>query len=164
MSAFVVSKAHVDALVQSLIVNDLATFETADDLGKNIWQENVDAFNDYYSNRYSDECPDVDSYKFTGIEAPLHPALVVRQVCCYRYQCCTLDGFEGRAANQLLEQLATKLSGVSGDDPQYDWQEAVVKSMNLVHPPWAIDSIEELVVQSGTKEETLHVAPNCVVH
>jgi hypothetical protein len=145
MSTWIVEKAHIDGLVQSLVVNGLVPFEQATETGKLLWQENVDAFNYAYDNRYPEDCPDVDSYVFEGIEAPFHPALVVRQGICWQYQCWEEDGCDQKPGWLLVSALMTKLSGQATDEAQYQWQEPIVESMNLDRPPWGITDLKELV-------------------
>ena len=131
MSAWLVTKDHIDCLVQSLFVAGLIEPDQTNQIGAELWLENHRSLND----RYGDPVPEKLEYAFTGIEAPLDPAVVLKQVDCYNYQSC-----EGEArwlnseALELMELLYEKLIAQDGVDRRVDGL-------------WGIDRLEQAVLQ-----------------
>lgn len=135
MSAWIVSKGHIDCLVQAMITEGLATFAEADELGQMLWHENhlsIEA-------RYGDE-PNTPDYAYTGVEAPLDDLIVFKQARCYDYQTCEHAGWESSRARQLIDALCKAIAERNGttEDAMYDlpgWNSA----------PWGIESIEQAI-------------------
>lgn len=142
MSAWIVSKGHVDALVQQMIVDGLITLDQADATGKMLWDENHYGVNVRY--RGHEPTPD---YKFEGVEARLDDIVILAQIHCLNYQCAEWQGYENQPGMQLIKRLRTRICdrhGVEPGDVDSDyhlWRDA----------PWGIDSIEEAIAQSEAR-------------
>jgi hypothetical protein len=135
VSAWIVSKGHIDCLVQSLIAEGLATFADADEVGQMLWHENHLSI----QARYGDE-PDTPLYHFTGVEAPLDDAIVYKQAQCYDYQSCEHAAWESSEAYKLNEALSTILADRNGGTDAL-WGRSG-------QAPWGIEHIEQAVVSS----------------
>lgn len=134
MSAWMVTKAHIDAMVQSLLNEGLLDAARPDQdptiIGKLLWEENWKAFNIRYEGRYLDDRPDIEGYVFEGTDKPLNPIAINTLIACYHYQCSEYDECDQQPGWQLLAFL----QGVLG------------VSDGLERGPWGIDSIEEVVL------------------
>ena len=128
MSAWLVTKDHIDCLVQSLFVAGLIEPDQTNQIGAELWLENHRSLND----RYGDPVPEKLEYAFTGIEAPLDPAIVLKLLDCYNYQCGNKWG--SSLAIELMELLHEKLIAQDGVDRQVDGL-------------WGIDRLEQAVLK-----------------
>lgn len=161
MSAWIVNKAHVDCLVQAMIVEGIVSTEQADETGRLLWEENVTSVQHYYGGETRETLPgqgeytDPATYRFSGVEAPLDDLIVWRQLDCYEYQTCEHDGWrEGTewdadtqrysivtGARRRARALHDALDGIYrsrfGVDSSYD-----VPYDGL---PWGIDDLAEAV-------------------
>lgn len=146
MSAWIVSKGHVDALVQALAVEGLIPFDQKTKVGQAMWDENYASINARYQE--SDKAP---RYEFEGIEAPLHDAIIVRQAGCFDYQSCEHGGWEGSESKRLLDALVTKLEARNGG-PEFDYafEKAVGRRL-----PWGIDHISEAAASTWAAESAV---------
>ena len=140
MSAWIVSKGHIDVLVQALIVEGLIRPDQASEYGQLLWKENhhsVDV-------RYREE-NEVPVYEFSGIEAPLADGAVHHAIRCYHYQCMEWEGFEDEPGMRFileLERIIDERHPADGDGDRFggeDW-------------PWGFDSIEQAVDRAQAKE------------
>jgi hypothetical protein len=148
MSAWIVSKPHIDALVQEMIARDLIRLDQADATGRELWEECRRSV----AYRYPNDTGDNDrpgpvgltdermaQYEFEGVEAPLHPEAIAYACNCYEYQSCEHPGWEGSRANALTSDLhmACCLTlGVDNVRPPYErW-------------PWGIDDINDVIDRS----------------
>jgi hypothetical protein len=117
--------------VQSLFVAGLIEPDQTNQIGAELWLENHRSLND----RYGDPVPEKLEYTFTGIEAPLDPAVVLKQVDCYNYQSCEGEArWLNSAALELMELLHEKLIAQDGVDRRVDGL-------------WGIDRLEQAVLQ-----------------
>lgn len=93
MSAFILSKPHIDTLsnaaVQLLVVKPLR----AEELGQVLWDENYRSVNFRY--REDTETPD---YIRDVFDAPFHPIAILKAIDCYEYQSCECSDFEETSA------------------------------------------------------------------
>lgn len=114
MSAFTVTKRHIDVLVAAMHAKKITTM-SAVKLGAMLWGENYASVNARYRTEYK-----APPYKF---EIPLakhmEPVCVLKQVRCYSYQSCEHDGWETSKAFAFCEVLEAKL-GVTTDAKGYD--------------------------------------------
>jgi hypothetical protein len=129
MSAWIVTKAHIDVLVQAMVVEGIVPMDQATETGKTLWRENHRSVNYRYSERSR-----TPAYTFTGIEAPLDAAVVFKAAACYEYQTCEHPGFKRSEARRLVDQLSDRMAEQLGTDREnaYDlpsWKAA----------PWGID-------------------------
>lgn len=151
MSAWIVSKGHIDCLVQASIAERLTAPHEANETGRMLWQECFNSVVYRYPNDGDGERPgprdfrdaDVDDYEFRGVEAPLDDAIVVWQIHCYDYQSCEHPEWETSDARELvlkLEAVIDARHAAEGDSWHYN-----APSTQGWHP-WGIDSIEQAVV------------------
>ena len=117
MSAWLVSKAHIDCLVQSMFVTGVIEMDQKDEIGKELWLENHRSLND----RYGDPIPAHLPYEFEGIEAPLDPAIVLRLTRCYDYQSCEgEERYAASLASDLIGKLQQKLYDIPGSEREIE--------------------------------------------
>lgn len=140
MSAWIVSKAHIDVLVAAGLqfskygnltfyckgrpVMEL-TIETADEFGKMLWRENHRSVNYRYSER--ERTP---PYRFDRrtLEIPLDPVKVLKLIGCYGYQTCEHKGYASSMAKRYCDALRdTLIYNLEGYD----------------EGPWGIDHASE---------------------
>lgn len=142
MSAWIVSKAHVDVLVQAGINEGLVLLSpgTPTAVGRMLWTENHVSVNYRY-----DETTEVPNYEFRGVEAPLDDVAVIKAISCAEYQSCEHAAWEESEAcrylDNLSERIATRL-GVSRDD-LFEWARSDHDRWTAA--PWGIDCIEQAV-------------------
>lgn len=142
MSAWTVSKAHIDVLVQAMIDEQVIDPEQATAIGATLWRENYRSVN--YRYRRHDPVP---RYTFRGIEAPLDPAVVVKSAACYHYQCAEFQGWADEHGARLVKELADRIGRKAGvDDPDLLWQRADETGRRL---PWGIEDSREAIDHSA---------------
>ena len=128
MPAHLVTKDHIDCLVQSLFVAGLIEPDQTNQIGAELWLHNYQNLND----RYGKPIPETIDYTYTGIEAPLDPAIVLKQLDCYNYQCGNKWG--SSLAIELMDLLYEKLITQDGVDRRVDGL-------------WGIDRLEQAVLK-----------------
>lgn len=133
MSAFVISDAHLDALVQSAIVARLhrsdttpMNFGNATETGWVLLGQNVRSVlvstpcpeqlmtAVYGPDRHDESTP---LYRFSGVEAPLDPAIMHSLWRCYRYQASDTDDFDNTEAGRLTADALDAYPLVEGLAP-----------------------------------------------
>jgi hypothetical protein len=100
MSAFLVSKKHVDTLVSAAIkfgMSGMASLPNS--LGQTLWDENVKSVNAGIGPKANKR-----TYEFTAVEVP-SPVAVMKAVQCYQYQASDHAGWEGSAAAEFCDLL-----------------------------------------------------------
>ena len=99
MSAWIVSKQHIDLLVA-------ASKEVVPDvLGQMLWDENHKSVN----YRYTETKP-TPSYTFTARpNKVINPVVVLKQLACYEYQSCEHAGWEDSKAYKFCQMLKAEL-------------------------------------------------------
>jgi hypothetical protein len=128
MSAWLVSKAHIDCLVQAMAVEGVIAFDQATTTGRLLWNENCLSL----GARYDDPIPpEIGDYVFKGVGAPLDDAIVRNQIGCYGYQSCEHEEWEASEAKALCDRLQALLDGRLGEEA------------DDTALPWGIDRIEE---------------------
>lgn len=131
MSAYIVSKRHIDAIVTAAVNAGLGGGKTPDQLGDMLWRENVVSV----CFRYRESTlPDV-FYRFEP-NALNDPWSLIKQIDCYEYQSCEHDAWEASEAFALVEALrAATLQSLGMPKVQAIYQmEAGWKDA-----PWGID-------------------------
>lgn len=111
MSAFIVSKDHIDVLVNALLEADLVAEAKADAVGKELWDENHRSVNYRYGE--STATPD---YVFTKADQPLDPSHVMAAAQCYDYQSCEHGGWELSTSWVWVCALDAVHAGVQASD------------------------------------------------
>jgi hypothetical protein len=142
MSAWIVSKAHIDGLVQAAIVEQLVKVEHATSVGQDAWRENCESV----AYRYSEPLdPCWKDYRFAGIEAPLDDAVVMHAISCFDYQSCEHPGWETSLAHDLFGHEGSLgkviVARHDGDENYRSWGNRDL--------PWGVDHIEQYVRQEA---------------
>lgn len=145
MSAWTVSHAHIDCLVQAGIEHRLviADQHTPSALGRMLWDENYRQVN----YRYGEDHPTPD-YRFRGIEARLDPVIVVKALACYRYQCWeNTEAWEASESRRYTDSLLALLAAAAGvPDVGHDDLTAWARALPAYDcAPWGIDRLEQAV-------------------
>jgi hypothetical protein len=123
MSAWIVSKAHIDVLVQALINEGVIenSAKTADYVGGQLWTENHRSVNIRYG-----EVNKRPPYRWSPIYGPDHQpcelddAVVLRSIACYHYQCMEWEGFDRQPGMRKLMKLKAELIAKHGIQPFTD--------------------------------------------
>lgn len=122
MSAWIVSKQHIDTLVTAALAWELAVIEQADEIGRMLWQENLNSIHARYPDTIAGgEYPgpigflpsDVEDYRFELVPGRVDPEVVHVAARCYRYQSCEHGDWNtshARAWNETLLERALSLS------------------------------------------------------
>lgn len=142
MSAWIVSKGHIDALVQGLVVEGLVEMSNAKQIGQMLWDENHASINYRYS-----EDSSAPEYEPEMIEAQLNDAILARQIACYGYQSCEHPEWETSEAYRLVSTLEGVLTLRNAPDSAPDernWTYSY-EAKHGVHLPWGINSIQACV-------------------
>lgn len=148
MSAWVVTKHHIDVLVSAAVERGITirfarvgavvpvTSENATFVGRMLLRENIASVVHRYRLCGTDEAfeylRDLVRYNFTFYPA-VRPSAVAQAVECYDYQSCEHDGYETSAAAFFVSQLKTALGGQQGSDAD----------------PWGFDSEDEVLAVSN---------------
>jgi hypothetical protein len=152
VSAWIVSKPHIDCLVQACVVEGLVPLDQATETGRMLWQENHNSIADRYADddpvgscnaKSVTHCPEVADYHFEGIEAPLDDAIVRWQINCFDYQSCEHEAWETSEARALVHKLADVLNARHPDDE--DWYRKA-PSVQGWHP-WGLDNLAQAVAK-----------------
>lgn len=102
MSAWVVTNAHIDVLVNAAAEYGVLSEAQPQRLDQELWHENVRSVN--YRYREHDTTP---TYRLTTTEAPLHPLAILKAINCYQYQSCERPDWPESRAYQITERLRT---------------------------------------------------------
>lgn len=142
MSAWIVSKNHIDTLVYQAMKQRLIEPEQADATGRMLWAENLKSVAYRYPTDKDGERPGPDDFKdsdvltYTYAEPRRLPAseygaafdpddegAVVIQVECYEYQSCEHPGYAASPARALATLLGVTLvsNGSSGAASNAPW-------------------------------------------
>ena len=101
MSAWTVSKKHIDTLVLGLIKRELIQAEQASEIGKMLWEENYRSVNYRYG-----ETSETPRYTYSARNAAKLSAVALRkQVSCYDYQSCETDDYNETASAKIVRKL-----------------------------------------------------------
>lgn len=117
MSAWVVSKQHIDYMVTAAIAAEHVPGRHADALGRMLWRECLRSVTYRYPNDPDGGRPgpcgfrdgDVERYQWTETPA-LAAGPLAKTLACYRYQSCEHPTWETSAAYELVEALMPALS------------------------------------------------------
>jgi hypothetical protein len=101
MSAWIVSKKHIDTLVLGLIERELIQSEQADEIGLMLWRENHRSVNARYG-----ETSDTPNYTYSKKNAEKLSAVALRkQISCYDYQSCETSDYSETASAKMVRKL-----------------------------------------------------------
>jgi hypothetical protein len=136
MSAWIVSKAHIDALVSAAMAQGDTFYwydadgnhsheltytdtERANQVGRMLWAENLASINALYVDTVENpgNCPGpvsfngpetVEVYKFVRTHK-LTPVQILKAIDCYEYQSCEHAGWKTSEAHQFCEALEVRM-------------------------------------------------------
>jgi hypothetical protein len=133
MSAWIVTKNHIDTLVYWGLRTGLIEAPQQDRAGRDLWRENVTSVTTRYPNEPVEDLPgpidfteaQVDAYTFelpapvpsTGYYLefePGNPRHAWKQVECYEYQSCEHSGYGRSWAKSFCDGLAAELRKLGG--------------------------------------------------
>lgn len=121
MSAWLVSKRHVDLLVSGAISYNIIKPSDATEFGRSLWLENERSL----AALYGDPVGVSDDYAYEPY-ASEDPVALLKQIQCWDYQSCEHAGFRDSLPCEMMEELEQRIletSGVDaeklGDNPAY---------------------------------------------
>lgn len=117
MSAWIVSRAHIDVLVQGLCESEHVTHLDPDEVGRILWRENLASVAERYPNDGDGERPgpidfrdaDVDTYTYRRPSMKITQAGLHKAIGCYQYQSSEHLGWEASQARSWTSTLAVAL-------------------------------------------------------
>ncbi len=120
MSAYMVSKRHIDYLVTAALAAEFAT--DPDETGRMLWRECLNSLKFRYPGDGDGERPgpaefrdgDVDTYTFRAASAPT-PVALHSLIRCYTYQSCEHPGWGDSLACMLTEALDEPMKDMESD-------------------------------------------------
>lgn len=128
MSAWIVSKKHIDYMVTAIIHAELSA-DSPDEIGRMLWRECLASVAARYPDDKDGDRPgpidfrdgDVDAY--TWAETPvLAGGWLKDTLACYRYQSCEHPGWPASEASALVEKLYATVSECAiPDDAPWGW-------------------------------------------
>jgi hypothetical protein len=129
MSAWIVSKAHIDALVHALGRREMLP-DHPDLVGRMLWRENVKSIHARYPDTELNDAnypgpidfkaATVDAYAFTTPPVDWNPSQLLHHIGCYDYQSCEHEEWESSASYALMRDLAAALEREGGDRDKVD--------------------------------------------
>ena len=137
MSAWLVSKRHIDCLVTSGIALGLVDKSEAPKVGEMLLRENCVSLIARYGDRYSVDggtLPDPETYHYEpyGTEDLF---FLVKQIGCYRYQACEDEGWSDSEASALTSKMEEKILGILGVTEDEVWSHPLCMAA-----PWGVDA------------------------
>lgn len=128
MSAFIVNKEHIDALVNYMVKHRVSywtgsmrvtcTLNNAEEIGRILLDENVRSVNHRYGGRIDEDEKDAAAtYTFKRSPHYLAPVQIIKAVHCLDYQCCETDDWDTTLAHNILQNI---LSTACHKLPGYD--------------------------------------------
>jgi hypothetical protein len=124
MSAFVVSKRDIDAIVTIALELGVST-RPANLLGRLLWEENVKSVAYRYdmparhAEEHAEYVADVEAYAFEPLT--LAAGAAGKIVDCYAYQSCEHDAWEASEARRVIGYLAARLPHKGRDYEAAPW-------------------------------------------
>jgi hypothetical protein len=132
MSAWIVTSAHIDVLINKALelglVDRRSTLDELSALGQMLWDENHASVNYRY-----DEDTESPRYRFVGTEKPLLGSAVLRAAHSLDYQSCEHPGWDESRACAWVGALIRKL-------------DAVGVRFRPEGPGWSVRSIDDIPV------------------
>lgn len=139
MSAWIVSKEHIDVLVRALGERELVGGLSPDEIGRDLWLENVRSIHARYPDtaEKDDDYPGpvgfrrawAEDYRYTPPTVELTLDGLLKQVRCFDYQTCEHSGWGASPAYTWTTALeeALERAGASAHSEAYD------------KAPWGVD-------------------------
>lgn len=136
MSAWIVSRAHIDALVQGLSRRELVDGKSPDEVGRILWEQNRRSVIAHY-----DRCPElseeaVAAYRYRVPSVEISKGWLLTAVRCYCYQSCETDDWDQTTACAWIRALgeALRAEGTSLDDGPWGLEEEHVHGPGALAP------------------------------
>jgi hypothetical protein len=117
MSAWLVSKKHIDALVYARGLNDMRGGRIDDidnnELGRMLWRENMASMLARYGDAIDEKV--LADYHYDPVSAGVligrefGPVYFIKAIHCYRYQSCEHDGWESSRSADYCKRLEQML-------------------------------------------------------
>lgn len=121
MSAWLVSKAHIDVLVHALGVREMfPNGMSPDQVGQMLWDENVKSLDYRYEGRHPELLEGHGRYQYSPPVEEWSPGMVLAEAGCYDYQACEHPEYATSVAHDLVVGLTTvlrKAGAVEADAP-----------------------------------------------
>lgn len=150
MSAWIVARAHIDALILAGVqwhVIDPGRAEV-DAFGRMLWAECLASVAYLYPDDTGDgdrpgpadfQDSDVETYRFSPVELVLEPYAALKVVACYDYQSCEHPGWESSRAHEFTAELRRRIKHELGPAAQ----------SYPTHPlyaaaPWGVEALDAL--------------------
>ena len=151
MSAWIVSSAHIDVLVQAGV--QFGIVEPGADLtalGKTLWTENFRSVNYLYGERHQRP-----RYAYAPTELGLDPVKVYKTVGCYEYQTREHPTWKTSAAYAYCERLTAAVSAqITAWEPSRH-EPAHQIPVGWEAAPWGIDRVEDAASVAEEIDATL---------
>lgn len=154
MSAWIVTAAHIDVLVNTAVQLRLISTPEANELGSTLWRENHRSVN----YRYREETPTPD-YRLTPTEDVFHPHAVLKLLACYEYQSCETPDWRATSAYAWCDTLRVGIERVL---PAADLRPtrshgdkavpAYTTSRTYDQAPWGVDDMSEVPVAASAAQ------------
>lgn len=129
MSAWIVSREHIDALVQGLVESEIVVRDPSE-VGRALWAECLTSVAYRYPNDGDGERPgpigfrddDVSTYTYTRPAQRLGLAALLKQASCYDYQTCEHPEYPDSEPYKWIKLLTEHLkrAGVREAGAEYD--------------------------------------------
>ncbi|GAA4259848.1 hypothetical protein [Dactylosporangium darangshiense] len=113
MSAWIVSRDHLDLLITAAVAWSLTTTGDADDIGRTLWRENLASVAYRYPADRDGTRPaphgfrdrDVDTYRFRPYPGRIDPEVVTAAAASLEYQSCEHPGWPDSTACRWVHEL-----------------------------------------------------------
>src|SRR5580692_11408341 len=123
MSAWVVSRLHIDYIVAAAIAAKKIRRTEADAIGRMLWQECLASVTYRYPNDKDGKRPGPNDFRdrmvdeYTYSKTPVLAAGALKKTLgCYRYQSCEHPGWVASKAHNLIESLLETVSHAEDDE------------------------------------------------
>lgn len=136
MSAWIVSKGHIDVLVNGLAAYGLITPVDMNAVGQELWAENHASVNYRY-----DESTPTPHYSAEAVEAEPLPHHLIAAVHCYDYQSCEHPGWDQSRARKLVLLLEEAVIA-RHPDAERGWDKGVMGT----DYHWGYESVQQALV------------------
>lgn len=151
MSTFLVSKAHIDVLVNAAArYGLLRTADEATEAGAMLWVENHRAVRYRYPH-HDDEPP--PEYRVETTEADFEPVALLKTISCYQYQVAEPPDWKDTAAYQWSEKLRAAIEATLPPEQlrqvRNQYGEMAPFYTTIVaydNAPWGVDDIAEMPI------------------
>ena len=121
MSAWIVSKHHIDQLVAGALRLGVIGPQDATVVGRMLTNANKKSIRARYG-WYDEEAARVKTYWYTIPRAPISDVSLLKQTRCYDYQTCEFDGYEKSRAHAFVRKVERALAerGVTNKSEGYE--------------------------------------------